>query len=215
MDTAALFEQTALVHFSFLQRMAVRITRNEDDAQDLVQDTLLSAYRAFHTYKPGTNCRAWLCRILKNTRINRYRRQRRRPAEVDFDTIEEVLESHIRETSLKPCDPEEALLHGVLKEDVRRAFEELPPPFRRTLSLAVVGGYSYREIADIMSCPIGTVMSRTHRARVLTQQRLLPHAQGRPWAGGSKRNGSGRTEDCALAVVSQGHPGARSSAAAH
>jgi len=193
MDSGVLFEQTALVHFSFLQRMAVKMTRNEDEAQDLVQDTLLSAFRAFHTYRPGTNCRAWLCKILKNTCINRFRKQGRRPTEVEFDFIEEIREDRIQPVAPGPSDPEEALLNGVLHDEVRQAFAQLPPPFEQTLSLLVVGGFSYREIADIMRCPIGTVMSRTHRARRLTQDRLLPHVEGRAWeslrARGSKSGG--------------------------
>lgn len=176
------FEQTALVHLDFLYNLALKITRNEDDAQDLVQETFLRAYRFFDKYEPGTNCKAWLYRILKNTFINNYRKQHRRPNEVDFDSIEETQETQVTSNGLKKSDPEETLLNSILKEDVRHAFEQLPPGYREALALSLVGGYSYREIADMMACPIGTIMSRIHRARKLMQGQLTQHAVGRPWA---------------------------------
>jgi RNA polymerase sigma-70 factor, ECF subfamily len=176
------FEQTALIHLDFLYNLALKITRNEDDAQDLVQETFLRAYRFFDKYEPGTNCKAWLYRILKNTFINNYRKQHRRPSEVDFDSIEETQEAHVTTTGLKKSDPEETLLNSILKEDVRHAFEQLPPGYREALALSLVGGFSYKEISDMMGCPIGTIMSRIHRARKLMQKQLTQHAVGRPWA---------------------------------
>jgi RNA polymerase sigma-70 factor (ECF subfamily) len=174
MDPRALFEETVYEHLHVLRALALKMTRNEDDAQDLLQDTLLRAFRGFHTYRPDTNCRAWLCRILKNTCINRYRKVQRRPAEVDFESVEETRESHIMRTARQTCDPEEALLKGRLRESVCQAFAELSPPYQQTIALSVVGGYSYHEIARVMGCPIGTVMSRKHRARKLAQEILRP-----------------------------------------
>ena len=196
MESGACFEQTAWVHVDFLYNMAVKMTRNEDDAHDLVQETFLRAYRFFDKYEPGTNCKAWLCQILKNSLINRYRQQHRRPSEVDFDCIEEIREGLIHVTGLKLGDPEETLLNSMLNEDVRQALEQLPPGFREALSLSLVGGFSYREIADRMGCPIGTIMSRVHRARKLMQKRLQQHAAGRPWATVQGRSAGERDGGC-------------------
>lgn len=182
MVSKAYFEQTALVHHDFLSNLALKITRNEDDAQDLVQETFLRAFRFFDKYEPGTNCKAWLYRILKNTFINHYRKQHRRPSEVDFETIEETQESQVKHTTYRPGDPEETLINSLLKEDVRQAFEQLPDDYREALILSLVEGFSYREIAEMMGCPIGTVMSRIHRARKLMQRQLQAHSGGHPWA---------------------------------
>ena len=176
------FEQTALVHLDFLYNSAVKITRNEDDAQDLVQETFLRAFRFFDKYEPGTNCKAWLYRILKNTFINRYRQKHRRPAEVDFDAIEEVHEAQVKHTGLKPEDPEERFVTSMLRRDVRLALEKLPADYREALFLSLVEGFSYREIAQMVGCPIGTVMSRIHRARKLMQRDLTGHGQGHSWS---------------------------------
>lgn len=175
------FEQTALVHLDFLYNLGLKITRNEDDAQDLVQETFLRAYRFFDKYEPGTNCKAWLYRILKNTYINHYRKQHRRPMEVDFGAIEETQESQVEGTGGKPSDPEELLMNSLLREDVRQAFSQLPAGYREALALSLVAGYSYREIADMLGCPIGTIMSRIHRARKLMQKQLVHHAPSKPW----------------------------------
>lgn len=180
------FEQTALVHLDFLYNLGLKITRNEDDAQDLVQETVLRAYRFFDKYEPGTNCKAWLYRILKNTYINHYRKQHRRPTEVDFGAIEETQESQVDGAGAKPSDPEELLMNSLLREDVRQAFAQLPSGYREALALSLVAGYSYREIADMMGCPIGTIMSRIHRARKLMQKQLLHHAPAKPWAPASQ-----------------------------
>ncbi len=170
------FEQTALVHQEFLLNLALQITRNPDDAQDLVQESLLRAYRFFHTYEPGSNCKGWLYRILKNTFINHYRKRSRRPNEVDYDLLEEMQEDLVRHSGRRRWDPEEELMNTRLSEDVRRAFEELQPEFREALFLSLVEGYSYREIALMMNTPVGTVMSRIHRAKKIMQRRLAVHA---------------------------------------
>jgi RNA polymerase sigma-70 factor (ECF subfamily) len=182
MVSKAYFEQTALIHLDFLYNLALKITRNEDDAQDLVQETFMRAYRFFDKYEPGTNCKAWLYRILKNTFINHYRKQHRRPSEVDFDAIEETQETQVKQTGLKQGDPEETLLNSMLKRDVRQAFDQLPQDYREALFLSLVEGFSYREIAEIMKCPIGTVMSRIHRGRKLMQRELKGHTAGKSWA---------------------------------
>jgi RNA polymerase sigma-70 factor, ECF subfamily len=166
----------------FLYNVAVKTTRNEDDAKDLVQETFLRAYRFFDKYEPGTNCRAWLYRIMKNTYINHYRQQHRRPSEVDFEAIEETHEIQVKHAGLRPGDPEENLINSALRDDVRSALDKLPPDYRESLFLSLVEGFSYREIAELVGCPIGTVMSRIHRARKLMQRALSIHGQGRPWS---------------------------------
>ena len=186
MVSRAYFEQTALIHLDFLYNLALKITRNEDDAQDLVQETFLRAYRFFDKYEPGTNCKAWLYRILKNTFINHYRKQHRRPNEVDFESIEETQESQVEHMGMRPADPEATLMNSILKEDVQHAFETLPPGYREALMLSLVGGFSYREIADMMDCPIGTIMSRIHRARKLMQKQLGGHTPDRGWSQGAQ-----------------------------
>ncbi len=181
MVSRSYFEQTALVHIDFLYNLALKITRNEDDAQDLVQETYLRAYRFFDKYEPGTNCKAWLYRIMKNTFINHYRKQHRRPSEVDFDSIEETQESHVRSSSSWPQNPEQTLINSIIRDDVRNAFLQLPQGYREALALSLLGGKSYKEIADMMDCPIGTIMSRIHRARKLMQKQLTTHAEEKSW----------------------------------
>ena len=181
MVSRSYFEQTALVHIDFLYNLALKITRNEDDAQDLVQETYLRAYRFFDKYEPGTKCKAWLYRIMKNTFINHYRKQHRRPSEVDFDSIEETQESHVRSSSSWPQSPEQTLINSIIRDDVRNAFLQLPQGYREALALSLLGGKSYKEIADMMDCPIGTIMSRIHRARKLMQKQLTTHAEEKSW----------------------------------
>jgi len=177
------FEETVLVHFSFLRNMALKITRNEDDAQDLVQETILRAYRFFHKYEAGTNCRAWLYRIMKNTFINSYRKQRRQPSGAPYDEMEEILETESAAPAAQ-TDPQASFINRRLQEDVARALATLPPDYRMALSLSLVEGFSYKEIADTMHCPIGTVMSRIHRGRLLMQKQLQHHAAETEWWGG-------------------------------
>lgn len=188
MTSGAYFEQTALVHLDFIYKMALKLARNEDDAHDLVQETFLRAFRFFDRYEPETNCKAWLCQILRNALINRYRRQHVRPQEVNFEYIEEFREGQMQDSRPRLGDPEESLINSTLKEDVRRAFAKLPPCYREALSLSLVGGFSYREIAGMLGCPIGTVMSRIHRARKLMQKGLLQCTEGLSWAAGNAMN---------------------------
>lgn len=178
--TQSVFEETVLVHYRFLHSMALKITRNDDDAQDLVQETILRAYRFFDKYEPGTNCKAWLYRIMKNTFINTYRKQRRQPAGTSYDEMEEVLDAET-DAPAAATDPQASLVNRRLKEDVARALENLPPDYRTALSLSLIEGFSYKEIADMVRCPIGTVMSRIHRGRMLMQKQLQHLAVETEW----------------------------------
>jgi RNA polymerase sigma-70 factor (ECF subfamily) len=180
-DGRAEFERTALPHVDALHGVAARLCRASEDAEDLVQETLLRAYRFRDTYEPGTNVRAWLLRILRNLFISRYRSGKREPEPAAFDGLEESLERLIlgAEGGGRSPTPEQLLLDGSLDEEVEEALRSLPEEYRLVLLLASVEGLAYKEIAEVVGCPIGTVMSRLHRARRLMQSRLAEYAAAR------------------------------------
>lgn len=172
------FERQALPFLDSLYNTAYRLARNAEDAEDLVQETYLKAYRSFDQFTPGTNLKAWMFKILKNAFINEYRRRQTVPAESDFAEIEENLESHLRpEAAGQIKDPEQEALEGALDEGVQRALDELPPDYRIAVVLADLEGFSYKEIADILEIPVGTVMSRLYRGRKLLEEVLLSYAR--------------------------------------
>lgn len=176
------FERDAMQYTRQLYSAAMRMTRNPSDAEDLVQETYLKAYRAYHTFEAGTNLKAWLYRILTNTFINKYRKDSRRPSEVDLGTIEDLyLYSRIgsEESADAARTTEDRVLDGLVETDIKEAVEELPETFRLPVLLADLEGFSYKEIADILDIPIGTVMSRLHRGRKAMQKRLWEFARQR------------------------------------
>jgi RNA polymerase sigma-70 factor, ECF subfamily len=165
-----------------LYSAALRMTRNPADAEDLVQETYLKAYRAYGSFKAGTNLKAWLYRILTNTFINTYRAKRRHPEETELEEVEDFyLFRRLGglEAAAAGRSAEDAVLEGMTDEDVKRAVESLPESFRMAVLLADVEGFSYKEIAEIMDVPIGTVMSRLHRGRRALQKALHDYGMAR------------------------------------
>ena len=161
------FEQVALPHLDVMYGVGYRLTRNRSDAEDLVQDALVRAYRFWHTFERNSNCKAWLLKILTNTFLNRYHK-RKREREVLGEALAEQRATDgvlVQQHSLAQRDPEGALVSSMLSDDVARALTEVPPDFRVAVVLCDIEGLSYKEIAEVMECPVGTVMSRLHRAR--------------------------------------------------
>ena len=180
MADQAQFAELAMPYMSALYSAALRMTRNPADAEDLVQETYLRAYRGFGGFREGTNLKAWLYKILTNTFINTYRAKKRRPDEVDLDDSNEDFFLFRRLGGLEAADanrtPETEVLDSIPDEVVKEALEALPEQFRMAVLLADVEGFSYKEIAEIMDVPIGTVMSRLHRGRKALQKSLWEFA---------------------------------------
>ena len=172
------FEAAAMPFVDSLYNTAFRMTRNAQDAEDLVQESYLKAYKYYDKFQEGTNFKAWLFKILKNTFINSYRRRQQRPPQSDFAEIEESFETKVSdEVKRRIKSPEEELLEDVLDEDVQRALDELPTDYRMAVVLADLEGFSYKEIAEILELPVGTVMSRLYRGRKLLEASMLHYAR--------------------------------------
>jgi len=182
MADPATFAEIAMPYMSALYAAAMRMTRNPTDAEDLVQETYLRAYRGFGGFEEGTNVKAWLYRILTNTFINSYRAKQRRPEQTELDEVEDMyLYRRLGglEAALASRSAEDELLERFPDTEVKAAVEDLPEQFRIAVLLADVEGFSYKEIAEILDVPIGTVMSRLHRGRKGLEKRLYEFAAGR------------------------------------
>lgn len=182
MADRAAFAAQAMEFAPQLYTAAVRMTRNPADAEDLVQETLLKAYRSFHTFEQGSNLRAWLYRILTNTFINTYRAKQRRPQESDLDDVEDLFlyrRIGALESALASRSAEDQLMDLFTDDEVKAALEALPVNFRLPVLLADVEDFSYKEIAEMLEIPIGTVMSRLHRGRKAMQKELYEFARER------------------------------------
>jgi RNA polymerase sigma-70 factor (ECF subfamily) len=171
------FEAEALAHLDALHAVAKRMTRNPTDAEDLVQDTLVKAMRFREQYQPGTNLKAWLFRILTNTYINRFRRGGLERSVLEGPEADPLADGWVGAASMRAMrDAETQALRPILEAEIERALAELPDDYRLAVVLADVEELSYKEIADVMGCPVGTVMSRLHRGRKMLQKRLYEHA---------------------------------------
>lgn len=180
-EKRASFEREALVHLDVLYRVALRLTGNPSDADDLVQETMLKAYRAWEQYQQGTNAKAWLLTILRHAFINEYRRRARHPETTDIAAIEPFAVF----PEIQDDDPQGAFFDRIVDDEVLRAIDELPEAFRETLVLSDVEGMSYQEIAGILEVPVGTVKSRLFRARHLLQAKLYDYAVGQGYIKGT------------------------------
>ncbi|ACZ41673.1 RNA polymerase, sigma-24 subunit, ECF subfamily [Thermobaculum terrenum ATCC BAA-798] len=184
LQTEDLFFEEALSYIDSLYRTALRLTNNPADAEDLVQETYLKAHRFRDSFKPGTNLRAWLFRILTNTFINDYRKKSRQPQTTEMGELGEM-EDYYLFRRVKEAgeslgeDPEQTVLNMFVDEEVREALDSLPEQYRLPVLLADVEGFSYKEIADVLGIPVGTVMSRLHRGRKQLQQKLWEYARQR------------------------------------
>lgn len=171
------FEATALPHLDACYGMALRLTRNAEDAEDLVQEAYLRALRFFHRFEAGTNFRAWIFKVLLNTFINIYRKgavRKEDPASHKLELLHERMTSI--QGKVRPLDPERGAMNQQMLSALQEALDKLPEAFRTVVHLADIEGCSYKEIASIVDCPIGTVMSRLHRGRRLLQAALVQFA---------------------------------------
>jgi RNA polymerase sigma-70 factor, ECF subfamily len=180
-DQTQEIKDEAISYIDSLYRTALRMTGNPADAEDLVQETYLRAFRSINQFKPGTNLRAWLFKIQTNSFINEYRKRVRRPRNTSLDDVEEYyLYSHLVESGVQPAASvtEDEILAQIDDAEVFRALDQLQDNYRQVVLLADVEGFAYREIAEILDIPVGTVMSRLHRARKRLREQLMAGRDG-------------------------------------
>jgi RNA polymerase sigma-70 factor (ECF subfamily) len=180
---AARFEAEAMVFASQIYSAALNYTKNPEDAKDLTQDTFTKAFTSFHQYQPGTNLKAWLYRILYTTFVNTYRKDQRRP-QINGDEIDDsLIHDAASHTSDLGRSAEDEVLDNIVDIDIQNALAQIPEEFRMAVYYADVEGYSYKEIAELMDVPTGTVMSRLHRGRKLLREKLQDYALERGFGG--------------------------------
>jgi len=176
-ELKAEFERAALPHLSHLYTSAIYLTKDKAEAEDLVQETYLRAFRFFSKFQPGTNCRAWLLSILRNLFINRYQQKKKEAETVDWEMIDQVYDSMVEQGEKAERDnPENQLISQLMDEEVERALRELPEEYRMAIVLVDIEELSYEEAARVMECAIGTVRSRVSRGRRLLQVALRGYA---------------------------------------
>lgn len=172
------FEREAAPHMNLLYNYAHWMTGDRDEADDLLQETFLKAYRFWDKFEKGTNLKAWLFKIMKNSYINMYRKDKREPDKVDYEEVQNFY-NEIRAESTDPNDLQQQIFGGLLDDEVTSALESLPEDFRTVIILCDIEGLPYEEIAEFVDCPIGTVRSRLHRARKMLQTQLYDYAKQR------------------------------------
>lgn len=172
------FEDEIIPHLDAMYNFALRLTSDPNDAEDLVQDTIVKAFRFFSSYEKGTNAKAWLFRILKNSYINNYRKKSKQPNQVDYDEVSSFYET-IRADRTDTSDLEDRMFRELIDDDISNALEELPEDFRTVVLLCDVEDFTYEEIANMLDVPIGTIRSRLHRGRNLLKAQLMDYAEKR------------------------------------
>lgn len=195
------FEKEIVPHTQALFNYAMRITGDSDDADDLVQETLLKAFRFFDKFEKGTNSKAWLFRILKNSYINEYRRQVKEPNKVDYEDVQNFYEN-IKAAEIKTQHYQEDAFNNLLDDNISNAITKLPEDFRTVIILSDIEGYTYEEIADFVDCPVGTVRSRLHRARKMLYAQLYDYAQDRGYVNEKKEQESSKKKGKKSAIKS-------------
>jgi len=170
------FEKEAIPHMDSVYNFALRMTGDEDDADDLVQETFLKAFRFFDKFEKGTNCKAWLFRILKNSFINDYRKQNKEPEKVDYEDVQNFYET-ITADEVDSTHYEHDVFSNLLDDEISKAIGQLPEDFRTVIILNDIEGFTYEEIADFVDVPVGTVRSRLHRARKMLYSQLYGYAK--------------------------------------
>jgi RNA polymerase sigma-70 factor (ECF subfamily) len=172
------FQEEIIPHLDAMYNFALRLTSEPNDAEDLVQDTIVKAYRFFSSYEKGTNAKAWLFRILKNSYINNYRKQSKQPNQVDYDEVATFYET-IRAGRTDTSDLENRMFRQLIDDDISNALEKLPEDFRTVVLLCDVESFTYEEISNMLDVPIGTIRSRLHRGRNLLKAELQEYAEER------------------------------------
>ncbi len=175
------FNEEMIPHLDALYNFGLRLTSDPNDTEDLVQDTIVKAYRFFSSYEKGTNAKAWLFRILKNSYINNYRKKSKKPQEVDYDEVATFYET-IRAERTETSDLEDKMFRELIDDDLSRALDNIPEDFRTVVLLCDVEDFTYEEIANMLDVPIGTIRSRLHRGRNLLKAQLMDYATKRGYA---------------------------------
>jgi len=176
------FNDEIIPHLDALYNFGLRLTADPNDAEDLVQDTIVKAYRFFSSYEKGTKAKAWLFRILKNSYINNYRKKSKKPSEVDYDEVASFYES-IRAERTETSDLEDKMFRDLIDDDLSKALNSIPEDFRTVVLLCDVEDFTYEEIANMLDVPIGTIRSRLHRGRNLLKAQLMDYAEKRGYTG--------------------------------
>jgi RNA polymerase sigma-70 factor (ECF subfamily) len=175
----AIFQQEFFPHMDAMYNFALKLTDDEDEAQDLVQDTCMKAYRFIHSFEPGTYAKAWLFRILKNNFINDYRKKSRGPSKVEFEWVEQSISGDEDSEPAFQADLHAETVNDMLGDEITAAIQALPVDFRMIIILCDLEEFSYEEMARILNIPIGTVRSRLHRARALLKASLVTYAKSK------------------------------------